>query len=202
MSAIIYYSNFCDHSQKLIQTVSKTKVSSDMHFLCIDRRVKEKDGKTYIVLENGERTQMPDMITKVPALLLLTEKKYDVLYGDNIYEYLKPRQQEVTRQATANNMEPMAFSLAGYGGAGAGFGGVVSDNFSFLDQGAEDLNAKGSGGLRQMHNYFGLNQSDQIETPKDDFNYKQSKTGDNLTIEQLQQQRDNELSSITGKRGV
>jgi len=197
MGSILYYSNFCEHSKKLIQSLSKSQVSKDLHFMCIDKRVKEKDGKIYIVLENGQKIVMPENVTKVPALLLLNQN-YSVLYGDNIYEYLKPKQEAVTRQATSNNMEPMAFSLGGLGGGS--YGGIVSDNFSFLDQGPEDLNAKGNGGLRQMHSYFGLNGADQIETPKDDFDYKQSKNSQNLTVEQLQQQREQDINSLSGKR--
>jgi hypothetical protein len=198
MASILYYSNFCEHSKKLLQTLSKTQVNKDLHFMCIDKRVKEKDGKIYLILENGQKIVMPENVTKVPALLLLNQN-YNVLYGDSIYEHLKPRQEAVTRQATSNNMEPMAFSLGGFG---LGFGsGVVSDNYSFLDQNADDLNAKGDGGLRQMHSYFGLQGSDKIETPKDDHDYKQSKTSNNLTVEQLQQQRDQELNSLSsGKR--
>ena len=197
MSLILYYSNFCEHSKKLIQTFSKSQVSKDLHFMCIDKRVKEKDGKMYLILENGQKIVMPENVTKVPALLLLN-KKYTLLYGDAIYEYLKPRHETVTRQATSNNMEPLAFSLGGFG---LGFGGsVVSDNYSFLDQEPDDLNAKGNGGLRQMHSYFGLQTSDKIETPKDDFDYKESKASNNLSLEQLQQQREQDLTSITPKR--
>jgi len=195
MASILYYSNFCEHSKKLLQTLSKSQVNKDLHFMCIDKRVKEKDGKIYIVLENGQKIVMPENVTKVPALLLLNQN-YNVLYGDSIYEHLKPRQEAVTRQATSNNMEPLAFSLGGFG---LGFGsGVVSDNYSFLDQDADDLNAKGNGGLRQMHSYFGLQGSDKIDTPKDDSDYKQSKTSNNLTVEQLQQQREQELSALSG----
>jgi hypothetical protein len=195
MASILYYSNFCEHSKKLLQTLSKTLVNKDLHFMCIDKRVKEKDGKIYLILENGQKIVMPENVTKVPALLLLNQN-YNVLYGDSIYEHLKPRQEAVTRQATSNNMEPMAFSLGGFG---LGFGsGVVSDNYSFLDQNAEDLNAKGDGGLRQMHSYFGLQGSDKIETPKDDHDYKESKTSNTLTLEQLQQQREQDLTSLSG----
>jgi len=197
MSSILYYSNFCEHSKKLLQMLSKTQVNKDVHFMCIDKRVKEKDGKIYIILENGQKIVMPENVTKVPALLLLN-KNYNVLYGDNIYDFFKPKQEIVTREATSNNMEPMAFSLKDFGGAI--FGGVVSDNFSFLDQGAEDLNAKGNGGLRQMHSYFGLNQSDNIETPNDEYDYKQNKNSNNLTLEQLQQKREQELNTITQKK--
>lgn len=191
MASILYYSNFCEHSKKLLQTLSKSQVNKDLHFMCIDKRIKEKDGKIYIVLENGQKIVMPENVTKVPALLLL-KQNYNVLYGDAIYEHLKPRQEAVTRQATSNNMEPLAFSLGGFGS------GVVSDNYSFLDQNADELNAKGNGGLRQMHSYFGLQCSDKINTPKDDNDYKQSKTSNNLTVEQLQQQREQELNTLSG----
>ena len=112
MSSILYYSNFCEHSKKLLQTLSKTQASKDLHFICIDKRTQGPDKKIYIVLENGQKIVMPENVTKVPALLLLNEN-YQVLYGDNIYNHLKPAQEVITRQATSNNMEPMAFSLGG-----------------------------------------------------------------------------------------
>ena len=193
MSSILYYSNFCEHSKKLLQSLSKTQVSKEIHFICIDKRERDKSGKVNIVLENGQKIVMPENVTKVPALLLLNQG-YQVLYGDNIYNYMKPKQEVVTRQATNNNMEPMAFSLGG-----GGFG-IVSDNYSFLDMDSEELNTKGNGGMRQMHNYVPLNHSDVITTPKDDFDYKQDKLSGDLTIEKLQQQREQELTNYGGQR--
>jgi hypothetical protein len=163
MSSILYYSNFCEHSKKLLQALSKSQVSKDLHFICIDKRTKGPDNKIYVVLENGQKIVMPENVTKVPALLLLNQN-YAVLYGDEIYNHLKPKQEVITRQATSNNMEPMAFSLGG--------GCIVSDQYSFLDTDSEDLNTKGNGGTRQMHNYVNLNYKDSINTPNDDFDYK------------------------------
>jgi hypothetical protein len=193
MSSILYYSNFCEHSKKLLQSLSKTQVSKEIHFICIDKREKDQSGKIFIVLENGQKIVMPENVTKVPALLLLSQG-YQVLYGDNIYNYMKPKQEVVTRQATNNNMEPMAFSLGG-----GGFG-IVSDNYSFLDMDSEELNTKGNGGMRQMHNYVPLNHSDIITTPKDDFDYKKDKLSGDLTIEKLQKQREQELTNYGGQR--
>ena len=150
MSTILYYSNFCEHSKKLIQTISKLNVSQDIHFICIDKRVKDSNNKIFIVLENGQKIIMPENVNRVPALLLLNQG-YNVLYGESILQYLKPKQEVAVRQATQNNMEPMAFSFGG------GFSSVVSDQYSFLDQAPEDLEAKGNGGMRQMHNYVDLN---------------------------------------------
>ena len=195
MSSILYYSKFCDHSNKLLQTLSKT-TQKDMHYICIDKRVKDTNNKTFIVLENGQKIVMPENVNRVPALLLLNQN-YQVLYGEAILNHLKPAQQVAVKKATQNNMEPMAFSFGG----GGGFGDIVSDAYSFLDQGAEELEAKGNGGMRQMHNYVDLNYSDNISTPGDDHDYKGSnKISGDLTVEQLQQQRESELQKITGNK--
>jgi len=193
MSSILYYSKFYEHSNKLLQTLSKTNIQKDIHFICIDKRVKDSNNKMFIVLENGQKIIMPENVNRVPALLLLNQG-YQVLYGDNIYNYMKPKQEVVTRQATNNNMEPMAFSLGG-----GGFG-IVSDNYSFLDMDSEELNTKGNGGMRQMHNYVPLHHSDTITTPTDDFDYKKDKLSGDLTIEQLQQQREQEMSNYGVQR--
>ncbi len=193
MSSILYYSKFCDHSNKLLQTLSKANSQKDIHFICIDKRVKEANNKIFIVLENGQKIIMPENVNRVPALLLLNQN-YQVLYGEAILNHLKPAQEVAVKKATQNNMEPMAFSFGG-----GGFGDIVSDAYSFLDQGSEELQAKGNGGMRQMHNYVDLNYSDNITTPADDHDYKGSnKISGDLTVEQLQQQRDAELQKITG----
>ena len=194
MSSILYYSKFCEHSNKLLQTLSKT-TQKDIHFICIDKRVKDTNNKMFIVLENGQKIVMPENVNRVPALLLLNQN-YQVLYGEAILNHLKPKQEVEVRKATQNNMEPMAFSF----GSG-GFSDIVSDAYSFLDQGSEELQAKGNGGMRQMHNYVDLNYSDKISTPNDEQEYKgANKISGELTIEQLQQQRDSELQKITGNK--
>jgi uncharacterized protein YukJ len=195
MSSILYYSKFCEHSNKLLQTLSKTNIQKDIHFICIDKRVKDSNNKIFIVLENGQKIIMPENVNRVPALLLLNQG-YQVLYGESILNHLKPKQEVAVRKATQNNMEPMAFSFGG-----GGFGDIVSDSYSFLDQGAEELEAKGNGGMRQMHNYVDLNYSDNITTPNDEHDYKGSnKISGDLTVEQLQQQREAELQKITGNK--
>ena len=113
MSTILYYSNFCEHSKKLLQTLSKTSVSKDVHFICIDKRKKEGN-KTYIILPSGQKIVMPENVTKVPALLLLNQN-YNVLYGESIYNFFKPQEMAVTKQATQNNLEPWPFLLADMG---------------------------------------------------------------------------------------
>jgi len=193
MSSILYYSNYCEHSKKLLQTLTKTNLQKEIHFICIDKRVKEANNKVFIVLENGQKIIMPENITRVPALLLLNEG-YNILYGESILQYFKPKQQTNIRQATNNNLEPMAFSFDG------GFNNIVSDQYSFLDMDSDSLAAKGDGGIRQMHNYVDLNYIDKINTPEDDVNYKSGKISADVSIEKLQSQREQEFQQISGDR--
>ena len=143
------------------------------------------------------------MDRKYPALLLLNNG-YRVLYGDQIYQHLKPKQEVVTKQATQNNMEPepLTFSL---GRGGSGFG-ISSDQYSFLDLDADQMNTKGDGGLKQMHQSVRLDHVDQISTPPIEDTTKQgggggSRSSGNMTIEQYQQMRDNDIQT-TQKRAM
>ena len=156
MSSILYYSNFCEPSKKLLQTVSKTQNVNNIHFVCIDKRVKDSNGKIQIILQTGQKLLMPENVTRVPALMLLNQN-YKVVYGDDIYTHLKPQVAQQVKQATKNNMEPINFQdgFSAFSGFG---GGIVSDNFSFLDQSDSELSVKGEGGLRQIHNYVTLNE--------------------------------------------
>jgi hypothetical protein len=209
MSSILYYSKYCEVSKKYLQILSKSTIQKDIHFICIDKRVKDSNNKTYIILENGQKIILPDNVTRVPALLLLT-KGYEVLYGDRILEHLKPRQEVEVRQATRNNMEPMAFSLGG----GGGFSNIVSDQYSFLDQAPEELEAKGNGGMRQMHNYVDLNtafsgnlsQHEQVEETNTTIRGSQ-KMGEDASnqvmedrIKKMKEERDADIRSLTGNK--
>jgi hypothetical protein len=202
MSYILYYSKYCDVSKRYLQTLSKSNVQKDIHFICIDKRTKDANNKTYIILDNGQNIILPDNVTRVPALLLLNQG-YNVLYGEKILEFLKPKQEVEIKKATQNNMEPMAFSFGG----GGGFGDIVSDQYSFLDQAPEDLEAKGNGGMRQMHNYVDLNYSDRVtmQTPTDEQEYKKganriAEDGSKDLMAQIQAQREADIKNITGNR--
>lgn len=200
MSCILYYSNFCEPSKKLLQTVSKTQTTNNIHFVCIDKRIKDSNGKVFIILQTGQKLLMPENVTRVPALLLLYQN-YKVIYGDDIYKHLKPQLEQQVKQATKNNMEPITFQ-DGFGPFGGFSGGIVSDNYSFLDQSDSELSVKGEGGLRQIHNYVTLNDSMNLsmKLPQDDFEYKTDKLKEGeMSIEALQRRREEELSNISYK---
>jgi hypothetical protein len=189
MSCIIYYSNHCDKSKAVLTALSKSRLQDDIHFLCIDKRVKSGTGAWHIITETGEKVLLPPQVNRVPALLLLN-KGHQVLYGDQILQHFQPKNAALNDVATGFNGEPNAFAL-GRESMGGGFG-VASDNYSFLDQSADELSAKGNGGMRQLYNYATIDLVDKIETPPD--TYSPDKVG-SVSLEQLQNKRSLEITN-------
>ena len=53
---ILYYSNYCKHSKKLISTLTKNNMNDKISFICIDKRSLDKNSnQTYLLLENGSK---------------------------------------------------------------------------------------------------------------------------------------------------
>lgn len=180
---ILYYSNYCQNCSSILPILSQSQVKSDIHFLCIDNRIKKPDGATYIILPNQKEIIMPPTLSKVPALMLLNRGS-QIIYGADIMQYLQPA--KITTTQKLANVEPEAFWFGDVNN-----NGVISDNFSFLDQSIESLSAKGNGGLRQLRNNVTLEYTDNIETPPDD--YTPNKIDTNITMEQLQNEIVNAL---------
>jgi len=184
MSTILYYSNYCNNCKHILSFLSKTTtVKSDIHFLCIDNREKKNNGMTYIKLANGEEVLLPPTITKVPALLLIN-RGYHVLFGDEILKHIQPPAEAMKQQSVSHHGEPSAFAL------GLGRYGVASDHYSFLDQTPDELLAKGEGGMRQSHHYANIVHADKIETPPDTYS---ADTIGNVSLDNLQEQRANAI---------
>ena len=194
MSNILYYSNYCENSKNLLRNLSKSKIQEDLHYICIDRRVTNPDGKLYVLLKNGQSLILPPTITKVPALLQLNRGNH-VLFGEQIYKHLQPRENSFNNKATYNNGEPQAFSL------GSINSGIASDNFSFLDMTSDELLAKGNGGTRQLYHYSTVNDNISIETPPD--NYVPEKIGnENVSLSNIQAKREKEMNDIIKKNPI
>ena len=78
MSVVLYYSKYCDNCNKLIYQLGKTEIKESIHFLNVDKRI-EKNGSTFIILENGMEILMPKAIRMVLALLLLNKNNQILL---------------------------------------------------------------------------------------------------------------------------
>jgi len=190
---ILYYSNYCKHSQRLVQTLVKGNLSNKISFVCIDKRVRDpKNNQQYIVLENGSKVIMPPNIHSVPALLLI-KQNYRLLMGDEIMQHLHPQIKQLNEVATNYNGEPISYSLGGSSGGS----NIMSEQYTYYNMTPDELSAKGKGNNRQMYNY--VSASDDIKlinTPPD--NYRPDKLSNNVTVETLQQQRLNEIETNKG----
>ena len=182
MSSVLYYSKYCENCKKLLYQLGKSNIQKNIHFLSIDKRI-DRGGKIYIILDNGNEIFMPPNIVSVPTLLLLNRGN-KVLVGNDVINFFKPQISQEKIQATKNNMEPLAFSMFEMGTS-------MSDTYSYLDQTPDEMEAKGEGGLRQMHSFVKLNHNDKIETPPDD--YEPDKVGQ-VDMGKLQAAREREIS--------
>ena len=182
MSSVLYYSKYCENCKKLLYQLGKSDIQKNIHFLSIDKRI-DRGGKIYIILDNGNEIFMPPNIVSVPTLLLLNRGN-KVLVGNDVINFFKPQISQEKIQATKNNMEPLAFSMFEMGTS-------MSDTYSYLDQTPDEMEAKGEGGLRQMHSFVKLNHNDKIETPPED--YEPDKVGQ-VDMGKLQASREAEIT--------
>ena len=182
MSAICYYSNFCEPCKKLLQLIARTKLNQEIHFICIDTRMKDAKGQTVLIVQN-QKLLLPPSVVRVPALLILESNK--VLFEDDIYKYLKPKEDTLTHVATAGQMEPESYSSQ--------MMSSMSDSYSFWDQEASDLTTKGDGGMRQMHNYVTVDQSFTIPTPPETYEPDKIGKGGSKSLEEYKKERENSI---------
>lgn len=188
---ILYYSNYCRHSQKVIQTLVKGNLTEKISFICIDKRSRDpKTNQTYIILENGTKVIMPPNLHNVPALLLVAQK-YRFIYGDEIIKHFHPDILSKNERAVGFNGEPMGFYL----GKSNGGSNIMSEQFTSYTMTPDELSAKGKGQNRPLYNY--VSASDDIisiNTPAD--SYHPDKVSNSITIDSLQQQRIDEINKI------
>ena len=181
---ILYYSNYCKHSQSIIQTLVKSNLTDKISFVCIDKRSRDpSNGQTYITLENGGKVIMPPNVHSVPSLLIIKEQ-YRVLMGDDIIKHLHPQIKNTMSANMQPNIEPSGYFLA----ASNGGTNIMSEKFTSYDMTPDELSAKGNGEARPLYNYISVqNDMNLINTTPDD--YKPDKVSNDVTLDTLQQKR-------------
>jgi len=187
---IFYYSNYCKHSQKVLQFLVKGNLVDKISFICIDKRYYDKrTNQTKIALENGSSVILPPNIHSVPALLLVN-KNYQMILGDDIMKHYEPIVREKIAKAELGNGEPAGFGMNQFSGAGGT--NIMSEQFTFYNMTPDELSAKGTSARRPMYNYVGVNDDSRfIQTPPD--TYKPDKVSGNITVDVLEKQRSEEI---------
>lgn len=190
---ILYYSNYCKHSKQIVGYLAKENLTNQLNCICIDKRQRDAfTNQTYILLENGQKIMLPPNVHSVPALLLV-KQNYRVVLGDEILPLLHPLVKRQRDAAVAHSGgEPMAYSITSNIG---GMANVVSEKYTSYDLTPEELSAKGSSTNRYMANYVPADHSNfNIPTPPD--NYRPDKIGTGVSLDDLQQKRNTEVSQF------
>lgn len=188
---IFYYSNYCKHSQNVLQFLVKGNLTDKISFICIDKRFfDKKTNQTKISTENGLTTVLPPNVHSVPALLLVNQN-YQLLLGDNIINHYEPIVRKNIMKVNLESGEPMGVPIHSIGGSGGS--NITSEQFTMYNMTTQELSGKGSGGNRQMYNYVPVDQMTEhhIQTPPD--KWKPDKLSGSITIDNIQKQRNNEI---------
>ena len=181
---VLYYSNYCKHSQTLINTLSRSNIKSKFYYVCIDKRTQEGQN-TIIILLNENRIILPKIIKNVPSLLLPNHGNR-VLTGGEILTYIEINNSQATNPISNDEPSPFALNSNVYDN-------ISSDKYSFLDMTDEDLSAKGTGGVRQMHNYVQMDMNPLIATPTDDYEPDKISSQDNSELETYMKEREKNI---------
>ena len=187
---IFYYSNYCKHSQKILQFLVKGNLTDKISFICIDKRFHDKKtNQTKIALENGNSCILPPNVHSVPSLLLVN-KNYQLILGDDIMKYYEPIVREKIIKAELGNGEPMGFAINQLGGSGGT--NIISENYTMYNMTPEELSAKGTSIRRPLYNYVSIHDDSKfIQTPPD--TYKPDKISGSITVDVLEKQRSEEV---------
>ena len=186
---ILYYSNYCKHSQIVIQTLVKANMSDKISFICIDKRSQDqKNGQMYIHLENGSKVIFPPNVHSVPTLLLIKDK-YRAILGDEILQHFHNDMKKMSTQAQPTG-DPAGFHISSFSGGN----NISSERFTNYSLTPDDLSAKSTSTNRPLYNYVSVKDDTLfINTPPDD--YKPDKVSTNVTVDTLQQKRMDEIGT-------
>jgi len=183
---ILYYSNYCKHSKKILEFLVKGGIVESLSCICIDKRTRDpRTNQIIIILENGKQAVLPPNVKLVPALLLVNAN-YKLVLGSDIIRHFEPKIKEKLSSANFGNGEPLGYAINAASGSGGS--NIVSEQFTYYNMTPEELSAKGAGGRRQLYNYVPVETgSNFIQTPPD--TYRPDKIASGVTIESLQEQR-------------
>lgn len=189
---ILYYSNHCKNSQKVVQFVAKFGLIDKINAICIDKRsIDNNTGQIFVQLENGKKIMLPPNVHSVPALLIV-KNNYSAIFGQDVIKYFEPAAKEKISEAHQMNGEPLGVSLAP---SSSGVS-IMSEQYTFYDLSPDDLSTKSRSEKRPMYNYVSAShQPYKIPTPPD--KYRPDKIGESVSIETLTQKRNSDINPNT-----
>ena len=189
---ILYYSNYCKHSKKILQFFVNNNLTDQLNFICVDKRKQDPNtGQIYVILENGTNILLPPNVHSVPSLLLV-KQNYSVILGDDIMAKFQEQIKTMNDDATLGNGEPVGVALDS-----VRIGTIVSEQYTPYGATPEELSTK-SKSNRPIYNYVSANSdTSTINTPPD--TYRPDKVSEGTTVDALQQLRNEEIGATIQK---
>ena len=169
MADILYYSNHCKHSQKLIQYIAKRNLIEKLSCVCIDNRSRDsQNNNIMITLENGSKIYLPPSIQSVPTILRKSKNHTLILGYEQIVSFLQGESKYINQQETRSeilqtNNEPISY-------------GFSSTSYMGYDN-----------PIQSMSNLVSVDSSNSINAP--DETYKPDKLSSDVTVDKLLEQR-------------
>jgi hypothetical protein len=170
---VFYYSNYCPHSKRVLQMISRHGLIERISCLCVDKRRQDPQTMTWqIMTERGQWKPLPPILRNVPSILCVRAKCTVVDGSEACLGYLANTYQLPIEQDAGRAVQVHA----------NGVGGVVMGPGATI----EPMSANAFGGT--TNSYVSVNSAPQtISTPPE--TYQPNKLGSEVTIEALQQQR-------------
>ena len=220
---ILYYSNMCKHSQKVVQFVVSNQLTDQLSCICVDKRKRDaNNNQTMVILENGKTVMLPPNLQSIPAVLCVKRNYTLVLGTDPIIEYL---QEKFSTKYTNMQFVQGGETLQPKNSAGRRPGefenphnpthnqraqqrdpmgmtldgltmnsNIRSEPYTSYSMTTDDLSAKSTSQNRPLHHYTSVHDEFSIPTPED--TYRPDKVSSNVTSDVLQQQRNVEVPVV------
>lgn len=195
---ILYYSNYCPHSQRVLQYIVKAGLTDSLNCICIDNRVRTPSNQWSVITETGTQVHLPPNVVSVPSLILV-RKNYTLITGDDIITHLNtvPPKRSAPGVAAADaghraaafaaNGEPVGTPLI----SRTASSNIASEQYTMYDLSPDQL-AGGYSAPRDTYHYMPVNgTAAPIHTP--DETYTSDKVSESVTIDMLQRQRDEDV---------
>ena len=202
---ILYYSNFCVHSNKLLNELVRglNKSNDKLLYVNVDNQCIIQN-KLMIKLQNKRLITLPSIITSTPSLLLLTQGLKVICGYNGIINYFNGVPPPVPNNMSLNieqepikkknidqiNTRPPLTQSMGQPPMGQSHMeqymlGTEQDVVSSFSPSFSSLNGE--------DNYSNLGDSEPIYTPKDDYEYNKK---NNKSLEELQKERESSLQNL------
>lgn len=171
MADILYYSNHCKHSQKLIQYISKHNIVDKISCICIDNRTRDsQNNHIMITLENGSKCHLPPSLQSVPTILRKSKNHTLILGYEQIVSFFQGESKYINHLETRSEILKTNNEPISYGFSSGSFMGYDTNN-----------------PIQSMSNLVSVDSSNSINAP--DETYKPDKLSSDVTVDKLLEQR-------------